>query len=75
MMVASLRDTFVVGPLIALLLVPGAAMIGTAIAVGRSDLTAQAAGRVAIEMGMVVVAGLAVFLWKQRRFHRRSPLM
>lgn len=71
MMVASLRDLYVTGPLLALVLVPDTALVGAAFVAGEPALAGKSALRVLADVGMVVLFGCVVFLWKQVRFHRR----
>jgi hypothetical protein len=74
MMVVSLRDIYVVGPLIALVLIPGAALVGAALAIGDGALALRALGRVGADAALVVVLGVGIFIWKQRHIHHRAPL-
>jgi hypothetical protein len=73
-MIVSLRDLYVVGPLIALTMVPAVALAAAAVVVGERRLAWMAARQVIINMGLVAVLGGMVFYWKQRRFHRRRPM-
>ena len=74
MMVVSLRDLYVVGPLMVLVAVPGVALAGTAVAIGEPALALRVLSRVGLDLLLIVVLGGGVFYWKQRRFHRRRPL-
>jgi hypothetical protein len=74
LMVVSLRDFYVVGPLMALVMIPGVALTAAGLAIGEEDLAFGALRRVGVDLALVVVLGAAVFTWKQRRVHRRSPL-
>lgn len=74
-MVMADRTQLIAGPLMAMALVPAAAMIAMALAVGELELAARALGRLAIDVGFVWVFGAALFWWKQRTFHRRAPLV
>jgi hypothetical protein len=73
-MIVSLRDFYVVGALLLLVLIPGAALIGAAAALGEWGLAGEAGLRVGIDMLLVLAAAVAVYLWKQWRFHRRRPV-
>jgi hypothetical protein len=74
LMVVSLRDIYVVGPLIGLVLVPAAAAIGSAAALGEWREVAAAGGRVGFDVAVVLVAGTGMFWFKQRAFHKRRPI-
>ena len=74
-MIAAERLTLLAGPLIALALVPALAMIPMAAVLGDGELVARGAGRLAIDLALIGVAGVLLFGWKQRRFHRRRPLV
>jgi hypothetical protein len=73
-MVVTLRDTYVVGALMLLVLIPGTALVGTAVAAGDGHLALAALGRVGLDVLFIVVLGAGVFFWKQRRIHRRGTL-
>jgi len=74
MMVVSLRDLYVVGPLMVLVAVSGVALAGAAVTIGQPALALRALGRVGVDLLLIVVLGGGVFYWKQRLFHRRKPL-
>jgi hypothetical protein len=73
-MVVSLRDLYVVGPLMVLVLVSGVTLAAAALAIGEPGLTLAALRRVGVDVGLLLALGAGVFWWKQRRFHRRRPL-
>jgi hypothetical protein len=73
-MVVSLRDLYVVGPLMVLVTISGVALTGAALAIGEPAVALGAIERVGVDMLLIVVLGAAVFFWKQRRFHRRKPI-
>jgi hypothetical protein len=73
-MIVSLRDFYVVGALLLLVLIPGAALIGAAAALGEWRLAGEAALRCGIDSLFVVAAAIGVYTWKQWRFHRRQPV-
>ncbi|MBA3370449.1 MAG: DUF389 domain-containing protein [Thermoleophilaceae bacterium] len=73
-MVASRRFALLAGPLIALALIPSAAMVGVSAAAGEADLVAQASLRLGIDVALVFVFGLIVAGLKQLLVHRRRPL-
>jgi ABC-type methionine transport system permease subunit len=59
------------GPIVAVQIVSGAAMVGMAGAAGRGHVSAQALQRFAIDAVLIFVAGLLVFWLKERLVHRR----
>jgi hypothetical protein len=75
LMVVSLRDLYVVGPLMVLLPISGVSLIGAALALGQPRVAWGALGRVGVDLVLIVILGAAVFYWKQHRFHRRRPLL
>jgi Domain of unknown function (DUF389) len=74
LMIVSVRDIYVVGPLIALVLVPAAAVLGCAVAAGEWDVAIAALERVGVDALLVILLAAAVFWLKQRFVHRRAPL-
>ncbi|MDQ3850032.1 MAG: DUF389 domain-containing protein [Actinomycetota bacterium] len=73
-MVAAHRVTLLAGPLIALQLIPAAAMTGMALAFDEGHLAAEGLARLGVDAGMVIAAGLLVFGAKAVITHRRQPL-
>jgi hypothetical protein len=73
-MIVSLRDLYVVGPLMVLVLLPNITLVGGGLAFRDGALAVGALGRLGLDVLLVVVLGGAVFYWKQRGFHRRRPL-
>jgi hypothetical protein len=73
-MIVSLRDLYVVGPLMVLILISNTALTGAGLALGEFGLTLRALCRVGIDVLLIIVLGGGVFYWKQRGFHRRRPL-
>jgi len=71
---ASLRDIYVVGPLMALVLIPSASFFGCALATGSWSIAAEALRRLAIDAAFVVAASAVIFWVKQRTVHKRRPL-
>jgi uncharacterized protein DUF389 len=74
-MISAGRFTQLAGPLVALQLLPAAASLGVALELGESGIAARSLGRLAIDIGMVLVAGLVVFTYKHVAVHghRRPP--
>jgi hypothetical protein len=73
-MIVSLRDLYVVGPLMVLVLISNLSLAGAALALGEGGIALGALGRLAGDLVLIVVLGGGVFYWKQRAFHRRRPL-
>jgi hypothetical protein len=73
-MVASRRFALLAGPLMALALVPSAAMAGVAAVAGEGKLVVQGLERLGIDVALVFGLGLVVLGAKQLLFHRRRPL-
>jgi hypothetical protein len=74
-MIVSLRDFYVVGPLIVLVIISSVALAAAAVGLGEPRLALGALRRVSGDLALIVVLGGAVFYWKQRRFHHRRPLV
>jgi hypothetical protein len=74
LMVASLRDTYVVGPLMILALIPAAGLVGAAGAAGELALAWRAGSRVLIDMACVTTLVALVMLVKQLTKHKRAIL-
>ncbi|SNR77809.1 MULTISPECIES: DUF389 domain-containing protein [Hymenobacter] len=72
--IAAYRRSVIAGALIALILMPAAALIGCGLAVGRSHLALEGLSRFGIDMAFVLGLGLLIFYSKQRFLHRRKPL-
>lgn len=75
LIVTAYRRTVIAGPLIALALMPAAALIGSGMAVGQPTLAVEGLERTLADAGFVVVAGLVVFGLKQLLTHKRRPLV
>jgi Domain of unknown function (DUF389) len=74
--VSAFRQAVIAGALIALALVPAAALIGAGLAAGQTTMTVEALWRVAFDMLLVLVLGGTVIFLKQRlTHHNRPPLM
>jgi hypothetical protein len=74
LMIASLRDAYVVGPLMVLALVPAAGLAGVSLACGDLRLATTALARTGVDMFFVLVLVIGVFAWKQKTKHRRALL-
>ncbi len=73
-MVAARRFALLAGPLMALALIPSAAMAGASAAIGEGDLVLQALERLGIDVALIFVLGAGVMGMKQALVHRRTPL-
>lgn len=71
-LVASNRSVLTAGVLVALALVPAAALSGVALASGEIDLMGRALARWAADVGLVALTGAAVFAWKRAQVQRRN---
>jgi hypothetical protein len=71
--VTAYRRAVIAGALIALALVPAAALIGVGIAAGELVLALEALRRMGLDMLLVLALGGAVVLLKQRIIHRNRP--
>ena len=74
-MIAAQRTALLPGPLIAMQLIPAAAMAGASLALGEGRAAAEALARLGVDVGMVVAGGLLVFGYKQALLHKRGPLV
>ena len=74
-MVASFRRSVMAGPLAALAIVPAAAGLGMSLSLGRRGLAGEMLARLALDLGLIVIAGTLVFLYKRLFVHRRDPLV
>jgi hypothetical protein len=74
LMIVSLRDIYVVGPLMALVLIAAASFLGCALATGSWAVAALALRRLCIDASFVVAVSAVVFWLKQRTVHKRRPL-
>ncbi len=68
------RRNVIAGPLIALALIPAAALVGAAVGAGELDLALEALMRVALDFALIVGLGAAVVAYKQARVHHRLPM-
>ena len=74
-MIAAYRRSVIAGPLIALVVVPAAAKVGIALALGRLDLVREGLERLGLDALLIIVLGALVFAAKQALVHRRRPLV
>ncbi|SHK01277.1 DUF389 domain-containing protein [Hymenobacter psychrotolerans] len=72
--IAAYRRSVIAGALIALILMPAAALIGAGVAVGISSLAVEGLIRFGIDVAFVLVLGFIIFYSKQKILHRRRPL-
>lgn len=74
-MLAAHRNSVIAGPLIALVIIPAAALVGVGAAAGRPRLMLEGAERLAIDVVIIVVVGGLVLAVKQAVRHQRRPLI
>jgi hypothetical protein len=74
-MIAAYRRSVIAGPLITLVIIHAAAMVGLALACGRFDLAEEGLERVGLDMLLIVGLGALVFALKQVSVHHRKPLV
>lgn len=74
-MIVAYRRSVIAGPLIALAVVPAAAMIGVALAAGELALAYQGTERFVLDIFLIVVWGTLVVALKQLVVHRRKPMV
>ena len=74
-MVAAYRRIVIAGPLIALVIVHAAALIGMGLVCGRFDLAGEGLERLGVDVGLIVGLGSLVFGLKQALLHQRKSLV
>lgn len=74
-MIVAYRRSVIAGPLIALAMVPAAAMVGVALSAGEPALAYQGAERFALDVLLIVAWGALVVALKQFFVHRRKPMV
>jgi hypothetical protein len=72
---AAYRRSVIAGPLVALTLVPAAALVGMAPVAGSWAVAVEGLERLAIDIGLIVVAGVVVVAVKQAVDHKRRPMV
>ncbi len=72
-MISAGRFTQLAGPLVALQLLPAVAAVGGAIELGDGGIAARSFGRLAVDWGMILLAGALVFSFKHVRAHHKRP--
>lgn len=73
--VASYRESFIAGAMMALASIHSAAMIGISIATGEWGLAWQGTERLGLDVVLVIGSCYLVFSLKQRFVHRRQPIV
>lgn len=74
-MLAAHRRSVLAGPLMALAVIPAAALIGVGLAAGHARLALDGLERLGIDVAIILVFGAVVLLLKQLLRHRRRPLI
>lgn len=70
-LLATGRSVLTAGVMVALALVPGAAITGMGAVTGELDMMIGGASRWALDASIVTIASLVVFSWKRAAVHRR----
>ncbi len=73
-MFAAYRRSVIAGPLVVLMTIPAAAIIGASIATGQMDFLRGGLMRFGLDALFIIGAGIVVFWLKQALVHRRKPL-
>jgi hypothetical protein len=74
-MILAHRRYLIPGALIALAVIPAAAMIGVALAAGQPALIYQGAERLGVDILLIIAVGTLIVLLKQLLVHRRQPMV
>ncbi len=72
-MYLSYRRNVIAGPLIALVLIPATAAIGISLYLQKWDFVRDLSLRLAVDIALVIFAGIAVIRYKQKFVHKREP--
>ncbi len=72
-MIAAYRRSVIAGPLMALMLIPAAAMAGAALVVGQPGLSYEGFQRFGLDVLLIVGVGSVVLFIKQATIHRQRP--
>jgi hypothetical protein len=72
---AAYREIIIAGPVIALVLVPVAASVGVSLAARQPGMAVAALGRLGVDVVLILVISALYVLWKQKRVHRREPMV
>ncbi len=75
LMLAAYRRSVIAGALMALILIPAAALIGAGLISGRFDLAREGLERFAVDALLIVLFGALVVWVKQVTVHRRKPMV
>jgi hypothetical protein len=68
------RESLLAGPVVGLIVVPAACLVGAGLGLFDADVTIAAIERFSIDLAFIVVLGAFVFAMKQRLLHRRLPI-
>ncbi|WP_266206218.1 DUF389 domain-containing protein [Pontibacter kalidii] len=72
LVIAAHKSVLTAGVMIALALIPSAALMGMALAAGEWNIAEQAALRWLLDVTLVAVFSAIVFLWKKSSLHKRN---
>jgi hypothetical protein len=72
---AAYREFTIAGPVIALVLIPTAATVGAGLVGGQYAMAYAALVRLGLDALLIIVLSALFIFWKQKRVHRRSPMV
>ena len=75
LLIATNRAILTAGVMVALALVPGAAIAALAVVSGDFEVAGSGALRWIMEAGIVLLTSMLVLFWKRSRVHRRSTML
>lgn len=73
-MLAAYRKSVIAGPLIGLVMIQAAALVGASLVAGQNDLFVAASQRFGYDVMFIIGFGLLIFYLKQAFLHKRKPL-
>lgn len=74
-MIAAYRRSVIAGPLIAIVIIPAAALVGAGLAAQSERLVYEGFERLGLDVLFIIGAGIIVFAGKQWFLHQREPLV
>lgn len=73
-MLAAFRRSFQAGPLVALAMIPAAALVGAGLATSQHELALEGLERFSLDCAFIIGLGLPILWLKQHFQHRRAPI-